>query len=157
MIAGHTKFAPDRLFALVAKKFYSSDVFNQLQLINVYEQHSTVTFNDGGIVRSWRDLIAQKYANLPGIHSLHNFLALKNPGVDAVMKVRDECYTGVLKNSLMRLEKGYKPVDVALPRVSDSYVSRGRVRAISDTKLTHLKQMCSNFIPEDQWHEILKQ
>jgi len=51
MVAGHTKFAPDRLFALLAKKYYSSDVFNQLQLIDVYEQHSTVTFDDGRIVR----------------------------------------------------------------------------------------------------------
>ena len=29
MIVGHTKFAPDRLFALCAKSFYSSDVFNE--------------------------------------------------------------------------------------------------------------------------------
>ena len=43
MIAGHTKFAPDRLFALLPKKFYSSDVFNQVLLIGMYQQHSAVT------------------------------------------------------------------------------------------------------------------
>ena len=29
MIAGHTKFAPDRLFALCAKSFYASDAFSE--------------------------------------------------------------------------------------------------------------------------------
>ena len=29
MIAGHTKFAPDRLFALCAKSFYASDIFSE--------------------------------------------------------------------------------------------------------------------------------
>jgi len=29
MVSGHTKFAPDRLFALTAKAFYSSDIFNE--------------------------------------------------------------------------------------------------------------------------------
>ena len=55
MIAGHTKFAPDRLFAILANNFYSSDVFNEKQLVDVYRQHSDVTFDNGGIVRLWRE------------------------------------------------------------------------------------------------------
>ena len=47
MIAGHTKFAPDRLFAILAKNYYSSDVFNEKQLVDVYRQHSDVTFDNG--------------------------------------------------------------------------------------------------------------
>ena len=47
MIAGHTKFAPDRLFAILANKYYSSDVFNEQQFVAIYQQHADVTF-DGG-------------------------------------------------------------------------------------------------------------
>ena len=122
----------------------------------MYQQHSAVTFDDGGIVRSWRDMITKKYANLPGIRSFHDFLVLKNPGFNAEMKVRDECYNGPLKRSPMKLEKGFTPADVALPKVSDTYISSGKSRVLGDTKLAHLKQMCNNFIPEDQWHEMIK-
>lgn len=45
MIVGHTKFAPDRSFAILAKNFYSSDVFNEQQLIFVYQQHADVIFD----------------------------------------------------------------------------------------------------------------
>ena len=48
MVAGHTKFAADRLTALLAKKFYSSD---QPQHTSMYKLHCAVTNNDGGIVR----------------------------------------------------------------------------------------------------------
>ena len=41
------------------------------------------------IVRCWRNTVTQKYTNLPGIRDLHDFLALKNPDTDAVMKVRE--------------------------------------------------------------------
>ena len=35
MIAGHTKFAPDRLFAVLAKTSYSSDVLNNISINNM--------------------------------------------------------------------------------------------------------------------------
>lgn len=125
----------DRLFTLLAKKYYSFDVFNQLQLVCM--NNTTVTFDDSRIVRGCRDVVTQKYANLPGIRSYHDFW------VSAEM-VRDECYTGILKPSPMKLEKGYMPVNVALPTVSDTYLSSGKAQALADTKLTHLKQMCTN-------------
>lgn len=69
MIAGHTKFAPDRLFAVAAKSYYSLDVFNEQQIISAYQLHASVTFDLGGIVRCWRDVVGAKYTNLPGIRS----------------------------------------------------------------------------------------
>ena len=51
VIAGQTKFCPDRLFALLAKSFYSSDVFNEEQFLCVYGQHANVTLDKGGIVQ----------------------------------------------------------------------------------------------------------
>ena len=51
VIAGQTKFCPGRLFALLAKSFYSSDVFNEEQFLCVYGQHANVTLDKGGIVQ----------------------------------------------------------------------------------------------------------
>ena len=105
-MAGHTKFAPDRLFALTVKAFYASDIFNEKELLSEMEKHATVIFDSGRIVRCWWNTVTQKYTNLPGTHELHNFLALKNPGTDTVMKVREKCYTETLSNMPMKLTKG---------------------------------------------------
>ena len=69
MVEGHTKFAPDCLFALTAKAFNSAD---EKELIDVMENHASVTFDTGCIVRCWRNTVSEKYSNLPGIMiSLH--------------------------------------------------------------------------------------
>ena len=96
MIAGHTKFCPVRLFALLAKSFYSSDVFNEEQFLCVYGQHANVSLDKEGVVQCWRDVITVKYTNLPGIRTYHDFLAIKNPSTNAIMKVRELCHSGTL-------------------------------------------------------------
>ena len=63
MIAGHTKFAPDQLFSITTRDFYSLDVFNESELITVMEKHATVVFDKGSIVRAWRKTVANKYSN----------------------------------------------------------------------------------------------
>lgn len=40
VVAGHTKFALDCLFALTAKAFYSSDIFIEKELLSVMENHA---------------------------------------------------------------------------------------------------------------------
>ena len=103
MIAGDTKFAPDPLFSTTARDFYASDVFNESEFIAVVEQHASTVFDDGRIVRAWRENVTNKYSNLPGIRDLHDFLALRNQREDAVMKVRASCYTRLLKNTPMKV------------------------------------------------------
>ena len=58
-------------------------------------------------MRYFRDTVTQKYSNLPGIHSHHDFLAIKNPGTSAIMKVCELCYSGTLQNTPMHLTRGY--------------------------------------------------
>lgn len=77
MVAGHTKFTPDQLFSLTARDFYASDVFNERELCEVMQRHATVMIDSGCIVRTWRDIVTEKYSNLPGIRELHDFLALR--------------------------------------------------------------------------------
>ena len=74
-------------------------MFNESELIDAMEKQATVVFDKGSIVWAWRKTVANKYSNLPGIRELHDFLALKNHGQDAAMKVRDNCYTGPLKKN----------------------------------------------------------
>ena len=128
MIAGCTKFAPNQLFSITARDFYSSDVSNESELIAVMEKHaSVVVFDKGSIVRAWRRTVANKYSNLPDIRELQDFLALRNHGQDA-MKVNDNCYTGPLKNTPMKIAKGMNASDMALPCVGHSYYALGMVR-----------------------------
>jgi len=76
VLAGHTKFAPDRPAVLV-KTYYSSDIFNE-DFIHLYQQHADVTIDHGKIVRCWSEIVTKKYSNLPGIRVLHDFVAIKN-------------------------------------------------------------------------------
>ena len=47
MVAGHTKFAPDQMFAQIARTFYSSDIFNEEELKAVISRHATVIMDSG--------------------------------------------------------------------------------------------------------------
>ena len=40
LAVGHTKFAPDRLFASIAKTFYNSDVFCMEMLDKIVQQYA---------------------------------------------------------------------------------------------------------------------
>ena len=42
LAAGHTKFAPDRLFASCSKSYNVSDMFNIVELKDVYAKHCSV-------------------------------------------------------------------------------------------------------------------
>ena len=110
--------------------------------------HADVTFDHGRIVRHWREVVSQKYSNLQGIHTLHDFLVLRNPGCNGIMKVRDLCYEGTLRESPMTLSRGNLPTRSALPRITDTYEARN---VNSGVKYDHLKQMYCNFILSDQW------
>ena len=138
MVAGHTKFAPDQLFSLTARDFYASAVFNESELIAVMERHASVVLDSGRIVRAWRETVTKKYSKLQGIRALHDFIALRNRGEDAVMKVRDSCYTGILKNTPMKFSKGMSPSDVAIPGVGQSYYALKVVKELSENKQSHL-------------------
>ena len=99
MVAGHTKFAPDQMFSVIAHAYYASDIFNEKQLREVISRHATVVMDNGKIVRSWREVVGEKYSNLQRIRELHDFLALRNRGCNAIMKVSKTCYTGALRDT----------------------------------------------------------
>ena len=141
MIPGHTKFAPDLLFSHIAKSYYKSDVFNETDLQLIVEQFSVVVIDNGRIVRTWREKVGAKYSNLPGIRHLHDFAAIAVPPNKIVMKVREKCYSGALRDSPTKVKKDFISTDSYIPRVTDLYQARMNLRSLTDNKLGHLKLM----------------
>ena len=60
------------------------------------------------------DIVTKKYSNVPGICELHDLLALRNPGENALMKVRVKCISELLRNTLTQVARGMAPHDRAL-------------------------------------------
>lgn len=64
MIAGHTKFIVDQLFAKIAVTYNKSDVFNCQDLALVVGKHAEVTVDNRDIVKQWRLKLAQKFTKI---------------------------------------------------------------------------------------------
>ena len=77
----------------------------KVNLLAVMQRHTTVVIDSGCSVRYWRDSVTKKYSRLPGIRVLHDFLALHDPGVNAVMKVCAKCYAGTVKSTPTKITK----------------------------------------------------
>ena len=113
----------------------------------VMERHASVVIDSGRIVRTWRETVTKKYSNLPGIRGLHDFLALRNSGQDAVMKVRESCYTGVLKDTPMKVTKGMSCTDIAIPGVGQTYFALRMIKQLSESKQSHFKSNVCQLYP----------
>lgn len=77
---------------------------------------------------------------------MHDFLAIKNPGQTAVMKVHDVICSGPLVNTPMRVSKDFLPTTSVIPTVNDTYMAKNLVKDLGGVKLDDLKQMYTNFI-----------
>ena len=103
LIAGHTKFSPDLIFAKIAQTYNRSDVFalktsSKLSL----HMHADVVVDEGEIVHDWRTNLT-KYSKLPGIRSLHDFVFTVSASTNIlVCKVRKLCHTGSFDNASIR-------------------------------------------------------
>ena len=151
LIAGNTKFVPDRVFSKVAKTYSCSDVFNIAELASVASNYSSVVIDDGDIVKTWREGTEEKYSKLPGVRSRHDFLIVRHPATNiAIMKVRDRCYDGQFEETSLKLSKGHVPTEMAMPTALDTYKCRGKVKNISATKAEHLQQMYTKFVPVER-------
>ena len=109
MLAGHTKFAPDRLFATIGNAYKSADVFTIDELQALCAQSAESIIETGEKVLAWRDTLGVKYSDLPGVRKLHDFLIVKAHDGQVVMKVRERCFTGVWRASPLRVVKPSAP------------------------------------------------
>ena len=151
MVVGHTKFDPDRLFSSIARAFNGADTFNIAQLSELVSKYASVTLDDGKLVRTWRSLLSDKYSNLPGIRSLHDFLIVKHPLTgSAVMKVRKYCFEGSFENTPMKVTRQ----ECVLPTPNHSYVMLNKLCSLTDSKLKDIRHMYSQYIDPEMWPDF---
>ena len=117
LIAGHTKFSPDLVFAKIAQTYNRSDVFCTEDLKQVIAAHAEVV-NKSEIVHDWRTNLT-KYSKLPGIHSLHDFVFTVSASTNWCAKLGN-CATLVPSTMLQFV---YKQAEVN-PRMSFQMLRR---------------------------------
>ena len=152
MIAGHTKFSPDKLFSKIALTFNRSDVFTTDDLSEVVTHYGEAIVDDGQIVVNWREPLSLKYSKLAGIRSWHDFVFTKNTVTGSVVvRVRNLCYTGAFQNSSTHIIAGQSAEVSAIPEPeSSSYFALKKLRSLSEVKVSHLRQMFDHFIPSER-------
>ena len=149
MIAGHTKFAPDRLFAQVSNSYNQQDVFTIAELKDVCDLHAQTVVEDGSSVLTWRDILGVKYSDLPGTRKLHDFLTVRSYQGTLVMKVRENCFDGSFRNSPLRV---INPDTEGIPT---SNYKDTRFRQLSADKLEHMKTMYNHFVSPERRPDYL--
>jgi len=78
MVAGHTKFEPDRLFSHIAKAYTSSDVFTTQELATMMSPHAVALVDNGKLVCALREVLGNKYSKMPGIRDLTDFVIVQH-------------------------------------------------------------------------------
>ena len=149
MIAGHTKFAPDRLFSIIGSAYKAEDVFTIDELKALCETSSTCHIETGDGILTWRETLLNKYSDLPGVRKYHDFLVVKAHDGNTVMKVREKCFTGAWKNS---------PMHVTDPWANGTPTSSYRhthTHEISAEKMANMVTMYDRFISPDRRPDYL--
>ena len=59
-----------------------------------------------------------------------------------MMKVRESCYTGTLKDTPMKITKGMSASDIAIPGVGQSYFAMGNGQAVVREQAGSSKSKC---------------
>lgn len=155
LIAGHTKFSPDLLFAKIAKAYNQSDVFNTEELKAVIALHADAVVDRGDIVRDWRTKLT-KYTKLPGIGSLHDFVVVRNSTTSSILcKTRRLCYKGSFETATIHVKAGHRVDELVIPTAAETYFGKNKLRRLSDTKFNRLRQMSMSFIPNDRRFSFL--
>ena len=149
MLAGHTKFAPDRLFAKTGSAYKTADVFTIHELQRLCTPSASTVVEDGDNVLTWRDTLGAKYSNLPGVRKLHDFLIVKGYDGHVVMKVRKKCFTGEWRQSPLRL------LDATTPGIPTTTYKDAHSYNIKDDKLANMVTMYNRFISPDRRPEYL--
>ena len=140
LVAGHTKFSPDRLFAQVANSYNCRDVFTVEELKQVCDLHAHTTVENGVSILQWREVLRAKYSELPGTRKYHDFLIARSYDQSVVMKVRVSCCRGSFSQSPLKV---IDPSAVDVP--TDNY-RETQFRNLSTEKFENMKVMYNQFI-----------
>ena len=143
LVAGHTKFAPDRLFASCSQSYNTADVFNTEELKGIYAKHCrTVAICNEAHIHPWRSYLADCYTDLPGVRKLHKFLIVQGEGDKVIFRVGESCYSPHMKRSPMR-----KTSNADMDVDGQNY----ELHQLAKEKMEDIEQMCHKFIAQSRW------
>ena len=145
MIAGHTKFAPDRLFSTIGCAYKTEDVFTIGNLKSICDKSATCYIETGERVLTWRNTLGEKYSDLPGVRKYHDFLVVKAHDGTVVMKVHENCFGGSWKDSPFCIR------DLSVSGVPTETYKDTQTRSLTAEKMANMVTMYDRFIPPDCW------
>lgn len=153
LVAGHAKFDPDRLFALIANAFNVSDVFSTEQLLklirNIDSIGSCIHITNSDIV-TWKELLGNKYNSIEKIKNYRNFIIKRNESGKVKVLKRECCYEGnyTLNKRLLK-----KSVNADLDLIKNfhefTYKKKGIITELSEEKVRDLCKMYDSCIDPD--------
>jgi len=149
MIAGHTKFAPDRLFSTIGCAYKTEDVFTINGLKSICDKCSTCFIETGETVLTWRNSLGERYSDLPGVRKYHDFLIVKAHDGTVVMKVHENCFGGSWRNSPLHVR------DSSVPGVPTDTYKETQMKTISAEKMANMITMYDRFIPPNHRPDYL--
>lgn len=149
MIAGHTNFAPDRLFSIIGSAYKVADVFTVNELKALCEPSATTLVENGENVLTWQDTLGHKYSDLPGVRKLHDFLVTRTHDGLVLMKVREQCFTGAWRESPLHI------VNPNIPGTPTTNYLEAHKHSIKEDKMANMVTVYNRFIPPNRRPDYL--
>ena len=129
MLAGHTKFAPDRHFGLFKKVYRRTRVDTISCLQRVVENSSTCGANKAQLIRAidgtilvkyydWVEFLKQYYRPIPSISKYHTFIAEHDHGNRIIVKENSTAEEQIVNIGVQPAPEGDFPVQI-LPKGLD--------------------------------------
>lgn len=148
LITGHTKFAPDRVFASIGSSYLHSDVFNIDELVAVAHNFSVAEIETGENILHWREKLEEKYTELRGIRQFHDFVINRNSGGNTQLHVRERCDSGDFKPFNI-VRRDVSVCTNCIPEGSCNYLQSKR--PLSVEKMADMNTMYTRFINPSRW------
>ena len=149
MMAGHTKFAPDRLFAAIGRKYRTIDVYNVNQLKELVANYAArVEEMKVGQLKKWRESvkIPVRPTKLRELHSITYRLNEDQSTVEMSTAFSNTDAAPATITRLFPLE-GYVPLAPLL--VSEPH-------GITPEKMSDLQKSYDEFVPSDKYLPFLR-
>lgn len=161
MVSSHTKFDPDLLFAVIAHRFYCTDVFITSELLRLIVACGAVlnevTVRD---MRLWRKSFTGIFKEIPKVTEW-NLMEIQSCNQSAItyLKVKRSSispdylstFSGA-KAALSLLKDGVPQENICAPGLDFSVMHHEEIRKkLSAVKLRSVTDMYESYISKDRW------
>ena len=123
MLAGHTKFAPDRHFGLIKKAYHRTRVDTISSIQRVVENSSICGANKAQLIRGtdgnvhvhyydWSEFLKQYYKTIPSLTKYHNFIVRHDHPAKIIIKEHSQAAEESLIIGTRPVPKGVLPTQI---------------------------------------------